>query len=39
MKNMIIEIDLNKPNVFEQIDDIKRKINKKPWYKRLLNWF
>lgn len=39
MKNIRIEIDLTKPNVFEQIDNIKRKINKKPWYKRLLNWF
>lgn len=39
MKNKVITIDLTKSEIFTQIENASKKINKKPWYKRLLSWF
>lgn len=36
MKNIMI--DLTKDNVLEQVEQASKRLNKKPWYKRLLNW-
>ena len=42
MKNQItITIDLTKSTeeIFEQIEEAKKKLNKKPWWKRIFCWF
>ena len=39
MKNKVISIDLTNSEIFNQIENASKKINKKPWYKRLLSWF
>lgn len=39
-KHVRIEIDLNQPNesIWNQIEQAKKQINHKPWWKRIFCW-
>ena len=36
--NTYVNIDLTKDNILDQIEEASKKLNKKPWYKRIIGW-